>query len=100
MQRSILSFPLPKKPRIKSRVVYTQSFGGADAAGGKMESVALWLATDKPTLDKIESYCQQNNLKLEVYTTESMRNQAHITAETPNQAFKPTLEGSTAQFNR
>ena len=100
LQRSILSFPLPKKSLIKSFVVYAQSFGGKDAAEGRIESVSLWLATDRPTLNKIERYCNDNNLKFEPYTAPSMPNQTYIKAETLNYSFKPTPGNGADKLNR
>jgi hypothetical protein len=93
----ILGFPIAPSRLKNARVVYGQVFLGPGGDQGRTESIGYWASDSDNLRADLQTYADTNALTIRFYTAPSMPGQVSITAETPNNSFKPRpLRGSAA----
>lgn len=90
LTQEIRDFPLAASILEKTRTVYRQVFSGFDGSQGRVESVGYWTSDSEGLRADLQAYADTHALAVRFFTAASMPGNVSITAETPNNSFKPT----------
>lgn len=83
---AISGFPVPDKSHLRSLVVYSQDFPGANADQGREESIGFWTKSSSRVLDPLASYSQKHDLAL---TVEKRSIGTYVVAKMPKDPLMP-----------